>query len=52
MADWLMAKIWLPKFEQAKILTAIWFATKICQHLTIGMPNLWQIFLPKFSNLF
>lgn len=46
--EWLMAKIWLPKFRRIKILVAIWFGIKICQYLTNGMPNLWLIFLPKF----
>jgi hypothetical protein len=50
--DWLLAKIWLPKLRQTKILAAIWFATKIYQYLTIGMSNPWQIFLLKFWQLF
>ena len=40
---------WLPKYAQTKIWQAmimaiIWFATKTCQLLTFGLPNLWQIF--------
>jgi hypothetical protein len=40
---------WLPKFVklkiwQAMILAIIWLATKTCQSLTFGLPNLWQFF--------
>jgi len=38
-----VAEIWLSKLRQVKILTAIWFGTKICQYLTIDMPNLCKI---------
>jgi hypothetical protein len=27
---------------------SIWLVAKICRYLTFSLPNLWQIFLPKF----
>jgi hypothetical protein len=50
-----MDKIWLPKLRQAKVLTAIWFGTKVCQCVTIGitksMANTFAQVLQLFPNL-
>ena len=47
--DWLVAKIWLQKFVQAKFLASTWFATKIFQSIVFGLLlNLWQILLSNF----
>jgi hypothetical protein len=50
--DWLIAKIWLPKLRQAKILAAIWLATKICQHLNWHSKFMANILCLSFGNFF